>query len=388
MGWTSRPDDWGDQVGEQARARCIGILTSGGDCPALNAAIRGVGKPALSLHGMEVIGILDGFRGLVENRTRTLGEGDFSGILTKGGTFLGTSRDKPHRMPITDGSEVDLTAVAIANYRRLHLDCLVCLGGGGTMKNALRLMKQGDLRIVGLPKTIDNDVWGTDVCFGYDTALTIVAEAIDRLHSTADSHHRIMVVETMGHNAGWLALGAGVAGGADVILIPEIPYNLDCVADSLVSRLRRGRRFSIVVVAEGAFPATPALAEGDPEGKKRKKRAQAGEALASVAGAGGVGAWLAAELQQRTHLEARVTVLGHLQRGGTPTPADRLLATRLGTVAADLIARGVYGVMVAIRGRECVPVPLEEVAGRLRTVPLDHPLIETARRVGTCLGDE
>ena len=258
---------------------------------------------------MEVIGILDGFRGLVENRTRTLGEGDFSGILTKGGTFLGTSRDKPHRMPITDGSEVDLTAVAIANYRRLHLDCLVCLGGGGTMKNALRLMKQGDLRIVGLPKTIDNDVWGTDVCFGYDTALTIVAEAIDRLHSTADSHHRIMVVETMGHNAGWLALGRAAV---PTILIPD-PHNLDCVADSLVSRLRRGRRSASWW--RGGLSRHAGSAEGDP--KKRKKRAQAGEALAR-GGAGGVGAWLAAELQQRTHLEARVTVLGHLQRGGTP----------------------------------------------------------------------
>jgi phosphofructokinase-like protein len=376
----------GGRAVEQYRRQCIGILTSGGDCPALNAAIRGIGKAALGHYGMEVIGILDGFRGLVENRARPLAASDLSGILTKGGTFLGTSRDKPHRIPVADGTEVDLTPVAIANYRRLHLDCLVCLGGGGTLKNALRLMRQGGINVVHLPKTIDNDVWGTDVCFGYDTALQIVSEAIDRLHSTADSHHRNMVIETMGHNAGWLALGAGVAGGADVILIPEIPYNLDYVAESLVARLRKGRRFSIVVVAEGAAPISPDAESGN-GGKKRKKR-NSGEL--SVAGAGftGIGAELAAELQARTHLEARVTVLGHLQRGGTPSPADRILATRLGTAAADLIARGQYGVMVAVRGGECVPVPIEEVAGKLRTVPLDHPLIDTARKVGTCLGDQ
>ncbi|MDH7569830.1 MAG: ATP-dependent 6-phosphofructokinase [Armatimonadota bacterium] len=424
-------------MGEQLRNKAIGILTSGGDCPALNAAIRGVGKAAMDHYGMEVFGILDGFRGLVENRTRLLVDGDLSGILTKGGTFLGTSRDKPHRMPVAGGGEVDLTAVAIANYRRLHLDCLVTLGGGGTLKNAARLVKHGGINVVALPKTIDNDVWGTDVCFGYDTALTIVAEAIDRLHSTADSHHRIMVVETMGHNTGWLALGAGVAGGADVILIPEVPYDLDVVSESLVARLRRGRRFSIVVVAEGAFPkggsaphdhgteegSSPPQekkkkkkAADDPEelaptdddaavlaaiaaaagqevrppkksGKKKKKEARYDAPAVEGGGYTGVGAILAAELQRRTHLEARVTVLGHLQRGGTPTPTDRVLATRLGTAAADLIARGQYNVMVAVRGTECVPVPLEEVAGKLRTVPLDHPLIDTARKVGTCLGD-
>jgi len=358
---------------------------------------------------MEVIGILDGFRGLTENRTRPLADADFSDILTRGGTFLGTSRDKPHRMPVANGTEVDLTAVAVANYERLHLDCLVCLGGGGTLKNSLRLMKQGGVNVVGLPKTIDNDVWGTDVCFGYDTAMTIVAEAIDRLHSTADSHHRVMVIETMGHRTGWLALGAGIAAGADVILIPEIPYSLDSVAESLVARLRRGRRFSIVVIAEGAQPVQPAPAEtpelqpeqeaaapaaeetpDDTPKEGRKKKKERVEPALPVAGAGfgGVGAALAEELQRRTHLEARVTVLGHLQRGGTPSPADRLLATRLGVAAADLIARGQYGVMVAVRGTECVPVPIEEVAGKLRTVPLDHSLVETARRLGTCLGDE
>ncbi len=392
-------------MSERTRAKCVGILTSGGDCPALNAAIRGVGKAALGEYGMEVVGILDGFRGLVENRTRMLADGDFSNILTMGGTILGTSRDKPHRMPVADGTEVDLSSVALANYQRLHLDALVCLGGGGTLKNAVRLIKQGGINVVALPKTIDNDVWGTDVCFGYDTALTIVAEAIDRLHSTADSHHRIMVVETMGHRTGWLALGAGVAAGADVILIPEIPYNLDIVAESLVARLRKGRRFSIVVVAEGAQPAVSpeeaaAVAEpveeeeqnGGKEGKKKKKKDRGvvtmpGPSTVSGAGFSGVGALLAEELQRRTHLEARVTVLGHLQRGGTPTPNDRVLATRLGVAAADLIAQGQFGVMVAVRGNECVPVPIEEVAGTLRTVPPDHPLIATARRVGVCLGD-
>jgi ATP-dependent phosphofructokinase / diphosphate-dependent phosphofructokinase len=353
--------------------KLIGILTAGGDCPGLNAAIRAVGKAAYA-SGMEMVGFLDGFRGLVENRTIHLGMDRLSGILTLGGTILGTSRDKPHRMPVGGTGTMDMTSLAVANYERLHLDALVCLGGAGTQKNAYRLTKNG-LDILTLPKTIDNDVAETDVTFGYDTAMTIAAEAIDRLHTTADSHQRVIVVEIMGHNAGWLALGAGVAGGADVILIPEIPYNVDRVAEAVLNRSRQGKRFSIVAVAEGAL--TPEEAEGGEKGDDEESE-----------GFGpGVSVRLAQEIQQRTGLETRVTALGHLQRGGTPTPADRLLATRLGTRCVELIAEGERNVMVAVKGDRCKPVPLSKVAGELKRVPPDHPWIQSARLVGTCFGD-
>jgi len=348
--------------------KLIGILTSGGDCPGLNAAIRAVGKAANS-YDMEIIGFLDGFRGLVENRTRRLGVEELSGILTLGGTILGTSRDKPHRMPVGNGRNMDMTVMAVNNYERMHLDALVCLGGGGTLKNAYRLAQEG-LNIVTLPKTIDNDVAGTDVTFGFDTAMSIAAEAVDRLHSTADSHHRVIVLEIMGHNAGWLALGAGIAGGADVILIPEIPYSIDSVIDALKRRYRQGKRFSIVAIAEGAQALDE---EADEE-----------QAPHSV---GSASVRLAQRVQELASLETRVTVLGHVQRGGTPSPADRLLATRLGTRCAELVRDGVYGVMVAVRGDECVPIPLDEAAGQLKTVPLDHPWVQSARLVGTCFGD-
>ena len=249
----------------------IGILTSGGDAPALNAAIRGVGKAAIGHHGMHIIGFRDGFRGLMENRTTALDGGQLSGILTTGGTILGTSRDKPHRMPV-GGKILDMTDAIVGNYHDNHLDCLVCLGGGGTAKNALRLKKKG-LNVITLPKTIDNDVAGTDITFGFDTALGIATEAIDRLHSTAHSHHRIIVVEIMGHRAGWLALGAGIAGGADVILLPEIPYDVEIVAEAIRERARSGKPFSIVAVAEGAMSkqelaAAGRAGEGDHEGKQ------------------------------------------------------------------------------------------------------------------------
>ncbi|MBN2439914.1 MAG: 6-phosphofructokinase, partial [Spirochaetales bacterium] len=229
--------------------RCIGILTSGGDCPGLNAAIRAVAKTVVQ-QGVGIVGILDGFTGLVQNRVIHLGPNELSGLLTQGGTILGTSRNKPHKMPLPDGTFHNMTGAAIENYNRLGLDCLVCLGGGGTQKNAFRLMRDGDLRVITLPKTIDNDIWGTDVSFGYDTAMSIACEAIDRLHTTASSHHRIMIVDVMGHNTGWLALSAGIAGGADIILIPEIPYKMEKVLEALVARRKRGKRFSIIVVAE------------------------------------------------------------------------------------------------------------------------------------------
>ncbi|MBL8133727.1 MAG: 6-phosphofructokinase [Anaerolineae bacterium] len=362
----------------------IGILTAGGDSPGLNAAIRGVGKAGLNAYGMQIIGFRDGFRGLMENRTVTLNSAALSGILTIGGTILGTSRDKPQKMPI--GSKMmDMTDVMVETYHNHHLDALVCLGGGGTAKNAYHLMKQG-LNIITLPKTIDNDVAMTDITFGYDTALTIATEAIDRLHSTAHSHHRIIVVEVMGHNAGWLALGAGIAGGADVILIPEIPYSAEQVATSIRQRVRDGKGFSIVAVSEGAVPQELheriVAASKNGKGKEVKAELEALEAerLNSTQK-------LTQQLEGLTGLESRVTILGHVQRGGIPSPADRLLATRLGAACARYINEGIFGVMVAARGDSTEPVPLEEVVGKRKTVPLDHPWIETARNLGINLGD-
>ena len=372
----------------------IGILTAGGDSPGLNAAIRGVGKAALNEYDMQVIGFRDGFRGLVDNRIVRLESSSLSGILTVGGTILGTSRDKPHKMKV-GGKTQDMTDVIVENYQANHLDALVCLGGGGTQKNALQLKQKG-LNVITLPKTIDNDVFGTDVTFGFDTALGIATDAIDRLHSTAHSHHRIIVVEIMGHRAGWLTLGAGIAGGADVILLPEIPYSIDSVADAILQRMKNGKNFSIVAVAEGAMSLDEAeqmrAAEQslqsavDIEDKKARKRAKQSIRVME-AGRGDHTLKLAHQLEERTGLESRPTILGHLQRGGTPSAADRLLATRLGTACADLIQQGVSGVMVAARGEGAEAMPLEEVAGRKKLIPLDHPWIASARRVGTNLGD-
>ncbi|RTZ78444.1 MAG: 6-phosphofructokinase [Gammaproteobacteria bacterium] len=369
----------------------IGILTAGGDCPGLNAAIRGVGKAAQGHYGMQMIGFLDGFRGLVDNRFRRLDGDSLSGVLTRGGTILGTSRDKPHRM-LFGGKVQDMTDVIVENYHANHLDCLVCIGGGGTQKNALKLMEKG-LNIITLPKTIDNDVGLTDVTFGFDTALGIATDAIDRLHSTAHSHHRIIVVEIMGHRAGWLALGSGIAGGADVILLPEIPYDLETVAEAIRRRSRGGKNFSIVAVAEGALPQETASVVKEAEERKatatsKKEKKEAKETLAKLAqDYANHTVLLSSQLEELTGLESRVTILGHLQRGGTPSAADRLLATRLGTACADLINEGSFGVMVAARGDDAVPVPLEEVAGNKKLVPPDHPWVNSARHVGTCLGD-
>lgn len=359
----------------------IGILTSGGDSPGLNAAIRGVGKTAINYYGMQIIGFRDGFRGLMENRTMRLDGGELSGILTRGGTILGTSRDKPHRMPVGDKT-LDMTDVIASHYHDRHLDALVCLGGGGTQKNARRLMEKG-LNIITLPKTIDNDVAQTDTTFGFDTALGIATEAIDRLHSTAHSHHRIIVVEIMGHKAGWLALGAGIAGGADVILIPEIPYEVESVAEAIRERSRNGKPFSIVAVAEGAISRQNFEAQL----AAREKRIKGEKMPVSEIQYADHTLRLAKKLEHLTGLEARVTILGHLQRGGTPSAADRLLATRLGTACADLINEGHYGVMVASKGDGTRAVKLEKVAGKIKVVPPDHPWVESARRVGTNLGD-
>jgi 6-phosphofructokinase 1 len=372
-------------------AKYIGILTSGGDCPGLNAAIRGVGKAAQGIFGMQVIGFRDGFRGLMENRTAPLALENLSGILTIGGTILGTSRDKPRRM-LVGGKEIDVSETIIANYQKHHLDALVCLGGGGTQKNALYLKEKG-LNVITLPKTIDNDVAMTDISFGYDTALGIATEAIDRLHSTAHSHYRIVVVEIMGHRAGWLALGAGIAGGADVVLLPEIPYDVEKVAEAIRQRSRTGKHFSVVAVAEGAMSVGEAAQfhAADQRKQEAKTKLQRKKAKAAIAGwqarHAGNTLRLAKELESLTGLESRVTILGYVQRGGSPSAVDRLLATRLGTACADLINQGIYGVMVAARGDKTEPVPLEKVAGKRKIVPLDHPWITSARLVGTSLGD-
>ncbi|OYY92425.1 MAG: 6-phosphofructokinase [Hydrogenophilales bacterium 28-61-23] len=362
----------------------IGILTSGGDTPGLNAAIRGVGKACHTHYGMRIIGFRDGFRGLMENRTMSLDGETLSGILTLGGTILGTSRDKPHKMPV-NGKVLDMTETIVANYHANGLDCLVCLGGGGTVKNALRLQQAG-LNVVTLPKTIDNDVALTDTTFGFDTALGIATDAIDRLHSTAHSHHRIIVVEIMGHRAGWLALGAGIAGGADVILIPEIPYDVDIVAEAIKARKRKGKPFSIVAVAEGALTKPEFEAQQEAAAKKKDKKTKDMVVEAELIYAERT-LKLARQLELLTGLEARPTILGHLQRGGTPSAADRLLASRLGTAAADLIHNKQYGCMVAARGEATEPVALQAVAGQVKTVPPDHPWVATARGVGTSFGD-
>ncbi len=371
-------------------AKQVGVLTAGGDSPGLNAVLRGIGKAAQEHFHMEVIGFRDGFRGLMENRTMDLDEQALSGILTLGGTILGTSRDKPHRM-LVGGKYMDMTDAIVENYYRNHLDVLVCIGGGGTQKNAYRLMQKG-LNIITLPKTIDNDVVLTDVSFGFNTALGIATEAIDRLHSTAHSHHRIILVEAMGHKAGWLALGAGVAGGADVILIPEIPYDVDKIAKAILSRNRGGKHFSIVAVAEGAVSVRDAAASRKAEKEKTKKteKNRSRKKPAPTDGEmahGRSSLQLARQLDALTRLESRVTILGYLQRGGTPSAYDRILATRLGTACAALIQKGHYGVMLAARGENAETVALEEVVGKIKTVPLDHPWIESARYVGTCLGD-
>ena len=374
-----------------AKTKRIGILTSGGDSPGLNAAIRGVGKAALGFHGMQLVGFRDGFRGLAEDRRMRFEKDTLAGILTVGGTILGTSRDKPYRM-LVDGRKRDMTETIIRNYRKNELDALVCMGGGGTQKNALWLAERG-LRVLTLPKTIDNDVAMTDATFGFDTALAVATEAIDRLHSTAHSHHRIVVAEVMGHRAGWLALGAGIAAGADVILIPEIPYDIGKIAQAIRRRSRHGTNFSIIAVSEGAMSIEDARAFQAAEQKRERARSKVEKRAARLglealeAKHTGNTLRLAKQLEALTRLESRVTILGYVQRGGTPSAADRLLATRLGTACADLVHEGVFGVMVAARGAGTEAVPLEKVAGKRKTVPLDHDWIQSARRVGTCLGD-
>ncbi|MCM1321581.1 MAG: 6-phosphofructokinase [Bacteroides sp.] len=355
--------------------KTFGILTSGGDAPGLNAAIRSVVRTAIRKYGMTAIGIEHGYRGLIEGNCRTLSAEDVSGILTRGGTILGTSREKPFKSSMID-SETGMTEVERikANYRKWNLDALVVLGGNGTLTTAAMLAQEG-LNIIGLPKTIDNDIAETDMTFGFHTAVSVATEAIDRLHTTAHSHNRIMVIEVMGHKAGWLGLYAGIAGGGDVILIPEIPYNIDSIAAHLEKRKQDGKDFSIVVVAEGALSQQEANFD-----KKTLKRIRAAMQYST-------GYRIAHELEEATGLESRVTVLGYLQRGGIPVPYDRMLATQFGVAAAEMLAHNDFGMMAAIKNGKIRSVPLDEIAGKVKRVPQDHSLFSTARAVGTCFGD-
>ncbi len=361
------------------RKKRIAILTGGGDCPGINAVIRAITKKAILEANMEVIGVEDGYHGMVENRYRVLRYDDVSGILTLGGTILGTSKiANPYRYPIKDKGKLrfkDLSKEALKNLSNLGIEALICIGGDGTLGIAYQLYRDG-IPVVGVPKTIDNDLRGTDITFGFESAVSIATEGIDRIHTTAQSHHRVMIIEVMGHRAGWLALYSGVAGGGDIILIPEIPYDIDLVAEKVVERNRKGKRFSIVVVAEGA-------------------RSKGGELViqrivkesSDPIRLGGIGFVLGEQIEKKTGLETRTVVMGHLLRGGTPTPFDRVLATRLGTKALDLVKEGMFGFMVAIKGEAISHFPLKEVAKGIKRVPRNHPLIKVARSVGTSFGD-
>lgn len=372
-------------------AKNVGVLTAGGDTPGLNAALRGLGKSAIHQYDIQLIGFYDGFRGLLHDRYIVLDETALSGILTIGGTILGTSRDKPEKM-IVGGKVRDMRDAMVETYRQHRLDALVCMGGGGTQKNAYSLADKG-LNIITIPKTIDNDIGNTDVTLGFDTALGIATDAIDRLHSTAHSHHRIIVVEVMGHNAGWLALGAGLSGGADVILIPEIPYDPQKISEAILLRSRSGKHFSIVAVSEGALSVQDRhrqqeLLDEKANAKSKKEKDKSKEELeAFYAHQSNRTIELSQSLEKLTGLESRVTILGYVQRGGTPSARDRLLGSELGGTVAALAMEGKAGVMVSVKGQSTKPVPLKSVVNMRRTVPLDHIWVETARRVGTCLGD-
>lgn len=345
-------------MGQSKKGMRIGILTAGGDCPGINAAIRGVGKTAILEYGMEVIGISDGFLGLINQEYTRLKEDNLSGILTHGGTILGTSREKPFKKNKGPGFGVDKPKLIKKNYEELGLHALVCIGGNGTQRTASLLAEEG-LNIIGLPKTIDNDVWGTDITFGFDSAVWIATESIDRLHSTANSHKRIMVIEVMGHHAGWLALYSGIAGGGDVILIPEIPYDEKVIAEYLNDRAKKKKPYSIVVVAEGI---------------RKPEKETAAHYIAEV-------------IKKSTGLETRETILGYIQRGGSPSPMDRLLATQYGAYAVELIANEQFGVMVAKKGEKITSIPLSEVSGLLKLVPIDNSLIRKARKMDISFGN-
>ncbi len=354
----------------------IGMLTSGGDCQALNAAMRGVVKAlANNLDELEVYGFYEGYKGLIYGDYRLLTTKDFSGILTVGGTILGTSRQPFKLMRTPDENGLDKVEAMKHTYHKLRLDCLVILGGNGTQKTANLLREEG-LHVIHLPKTIDNDIWGTDVTFGFQSAINIATEAIDCIHTTAASHNRVFIVEVMGHKVGWLTLYAGVAGGADIILLPEIPYDIDKVVAAIEKRSKAGKGFTILAVAEGAISKEDAQLSKKEYKEKVKKREYPS-----------VSYEVAAKIQAKTGSEVRVTVPGHTQRGGSPCPYDRVLCTRLGAAAGQLILEEEYGYMVAMIDGETKKVPLEEVAGKLKMVEPDSKMIQEAKLIGISFGD-
>jgi ATP-dependent phosphofructokinase / diphosphate-dependent phosphofructokinase len=356
----------------------IGVMTAGGDCPGLNAVIRAVTKSAQGHYNLEVMGIEDGFLGLIENRMRLLDNEDVSNILTVGGTILGTNnKTNPHRHAVDVNGKLefrDVTNQCLENIAQNKLDALVVIGGDGSMSITSGFVRMG-INCIGVPKTIDNDLYGTDVTFGFATAVSVATDALDRVHTTAASHHRVIIVEVMGRNAGWIALHAGIASGADVILIPEIPYNINTVCEYVKSRSKRGKRFSIICVSEGARPAGGecVISRIDPTS-------------ADPIRLGGVGQKIAGDIEVATGIETRAITLGHIQRGGTPVAEDRVLATEFGNKAIDLLAAGECGRLVVMKGRTVTHIPIEDAEGKQRLVPLDHPLIGAARNLGTCFG--
>jgi ATP-dependent phosphofructokinase / diphosphate-dependent phosphofructokinase len=359
--------------------RRIGMLTGGGDCPGLNAVIRAVAKSAMYRYGLEVVGIEDGFQGLIENRMRPLHWESVSNILTLGGTILGTNnKADPRRWPVRVNGRVemrDMTEQCLEHIRQHALDALIVIGGDGTMTVASQFVSLG-INCIGVPKTIDNDLEGTEITFGFSTAATVATEAIDRIHTTAASHHRAMIVEVMGRNAGWLALHSGIASGSDIILIPEIPYDLHAICDVVASRSQRGKRCSILCISEGARPkgGKQVVARLDPTSPDPVRL-------------GGVGQVVGTEIESATGIETRVTVLGHVQRGGSPVPVDRVLATRFGHAAVELLMSGAVGRLVVMQQGAVIDIDLTFVAGKQRLVPVDHPLVQGARDVGTSFGD-
>ncbi len=353
----------------------IGILTSGGDCPGLNAAIRGVAKASYELFDCEFIGINDGYKGLIDGNYRDLTPEDFSGILTLGGTILGTRRTPFKRMRKIEDDGVDKVANMINNYENLGLDCLITLGGNGTHKNANLLREEG-LNVIGLPKTIDNDIYGTDLTFGFHSAVDIATEVIDRIHTTADSHDRVMLVELMGHKAGWLTLYAGLAGGADVVLIPEIPYSLDKIYEGLQERHNKGKKFSIIAVAEGAISKDEAQMD-----KKEFKEHRLLMQHQTVSYR------LAEQINKELGYETRVTIPGHQQRGGSPSAYDRILATKFGVYAAQLIKEERYGNTVSIVNNKLQATPLEYMANKLKLLTKDNEVLKTGEIMGLKYGD-
>ena len=355
----------------------VALVTSGGDCQGLNAAMRGVGKALYNhIENLEIFGMYDGYRGLVDGDYKYMDARAFSGILTEGGTILGTSRQKyvPGK-DIVDDEGNSLIPAMKDTYNRLNLDCLVILGGNGTQKSAKLLMDAG-MNIVTLPKTIDNDIWGTDTTFGFQSAVDIATNVIDYIHSTASSHSRVFLVELMGRDAGWLTLHAGLGSGADIILIPEIPYDINKVVEAIEQRRKKGIGFTIIAVAEGAKSINDRMLS---EEESRKKREESKHSTISYE--------IAAQLEEALGQEVRVTVPGHYQRGGAPDPYDRVLATQFGTAAAELIINKQYGRMVALQGGEIVSIPIEEAASKTKFLPVDHPLIKAARDIGISFGD-